>query len=179
MNIGMNICYTTKQELKELKDSLKPFKKWINFITPMKVVLKGDALKEQKVADQQKYIESVEDLEKVTRSCLAGHLFLSKDMDNFAVAACGWGPETKAYPLYFVANPESLAAAFRELEKNPVFQAIRKNGFIDSLSPHGKELVVAATKGKPCMTECDLCMLAQAQQRTDIWDQCTAIKEGS
>lgn len=166
------MCYTREQEKQELLDSLTPLKRFISMTNTIKVVLKGSAANQEDIAARQMVIRGVEDLEKVPRTCRTGQLNVNMDMDNYTVGACGWAAMIKGYPFYFSAKADTLGAAFRELESNPVFQAVRKKGFIGSLSRRGKEMLVDTIKGRPLICECDLCMMAQEEKRMDIWNEC-------
>jgi hypothetical protein len=114
-------------------------------------------------------INTVEDLEAVPRGCILGRAFIDKDSK---VHGCCYSSTGEQSPFSPIVEGNSMKENFEQMESSPLFQIVMKNGFLDSLSPAGKQLLVDRVRGQRFGTECDLCVNAMKKDTDAIWREC-------
>ena len=166
MRVQFHITYSKEQEKAFLMTSLAPILPLID-VSAMRVVPVGNAATQVDI----KYItiETVEDFEAVPRGCLLGKTIIDSKLQ---VHGCCWSSLGDKSPFSFSPEENSPARAFKKMENSPVFQAVLKAGFIDSLSARGKELLLDRVRGQRFATECDLCVATMKEGAEGVWHEC-------
>jgi hypothetical protein len=84
-----------------------------------------------------------------------------------------------ARSLFSVSSgPQGLKKALDDLEENELFQAVRAHGFLEALTPTGKEALVQLVKGRSFTNECHICLAAMNEGNEEIWDEHIPAPEG-
>jgi len=170
IRIVFQIAYTSEEEKEQLIDSLGGLKILANQINPMRTVRVGNAVTANLVADEVQVMEP-SDLDSINRGCVLGNSFID---ENFNVHGCCWSTAAEESPFSVAADgsPSSVGKAFKNLEARALFQGVRQNGFIDSLSEKGKQAVVDLVRGEKFSSECDLCIRMMSKRAAHVWDEC-------
>lgn len=170
IRIVLQIAYTEEEEKEVLIQSLGGLKTFAFQINPMRTVMIGNAL-DTKFAVDEIEVNDVSALERIPRGCVLGNVFID---ENFGLHGCCWSTASEMSPFSIVPDKglSSLGSSFSQLEASQVFQSVRKNGFLDSLTDTGRQMVVDAVSGERFTSECDLCMRIMKKDTQHIWDEC-------
>lgn len=166
IRIIFQIAYTDDEQLSRLANSLGPMNVPGTQINSMRTVLVGNA-KRNNLHGNEVQIHDVDDIDKITRGCVLGNSFIDEQMN---LHGCCWSTVSNNSPFTKKKSGKALPMVFQDLEKDMVFQAVRKTGFIDSLSRKNREKIVAITKGSAFSCECDLCIKMMNEGDKTFWD---------
>ncbi len=164
-NVAHNGADEREMLVRSLKDMRLPVAIW-----PSHVVIMGNAIENVGKANSLP-VESVDDLAALPRSCTIGNTYVD---EKSQVHGCCWSSAGEHSPFVAQARDDSasLRDAFTELNDREIFQATLANGFIGSLTPEGKKLVVQAVQGERFSCECDLCLHLMGRPHDEIWNEC-------
>jgi hypothetical protein len=77
--------------------------------------------------------------------------------------------------LSITTTVDKLEEALNRLEEIEGFQAIRALGFIDALTPEGRQIVFDLASGRPFANECQLCLFAMREGEARLWRNDTEV----
>jgi hypothetical protein len=169
IRIGVNITYSDEAEKQPLIDSLAPLMYGITYLGTSRAVPIGNASVPEKVDMQYVTINTLEDFDAVPRGCILGKAYVDEDLK---VHGCCYSCTGEHSPFSSPSEGTPVAQVFQEMEENPVFQSVLKKGFLGSLSPVGKQLLLERVRGQRFGTECDLCVHTMKKDAGAIWQQC-------
>ena len=166
--VFVNLCYSNSQEKDELLKGLEEVRELIHHLQFQPVLPFGNAAaNEGSLGLERRAINSAEDLSALSRSCVAGNSLLNRDGSFYA---CCWAGKVDHSPLKY-RHYRGLGFQFTSLamELDPAFQALRKAGFIDSLSPAAAGKVAELVQGESFVNECDLCVRLMRENNGTTW----------
>jgi pyruvate-formate lyase-activating enzyme len=162
--------YLNETDRKRQLASLKPIKRYLASVTALPVVAVGNAAALGTSGRKTVKINSEKDLNKLPATCSAGKV--SYVDPKLKLYGCCWSAYGGSSPFDLPPRAgETLAARFARLERIPAFRQLLRKGFLNSLSPRGREYAAAAVKGGEFCTECDLCIALMRQGRDRIWQE--------
>jgi organic radical activating enzyme len=173
MLVDLHITYSKEDEKQSLIDSVESIRSLV-YIDLYRTVPIGNAAEPGGVDIEYVTVNSVEDLDAIPRGCLVGHPLVDA---KFGVHGCCWSSLGEDSPFSFVDDKTGLLEKFRKMEASPVFQAVRKNGFLDSLSLEGREALVERVRGQRFCNECHICIAAMKKGSEEIWSNCKIEQE--
>lgn len=107
-------------------------------------------------------LESIEDFERIERSCNVGRVVALDTGIN--LHACAFAPVIHGSPLSFELDPATgFAASLKKLNSDERICTLKEKGLIGSLTIDEKERLLASLRGKPIVNECHLCISALAR----------------
>lgn len=173
MRLVFQVAYTREDERQRLVESLKGLARLAQ-VHPMRTVMVGNARRHDLGATFVE-IHAAADLASIPRGCVLGNAFVDAQS---RVHGCCWATASPLSPFTAASDgsPESLAAAFAELERRPAFQAVRASGFIGALTDRGRRAVVDLVRGESFSCECDLCLRVMSAGDAVIWHECAAVE---
>jgi MoaA/NifB/PqqE/SkfB family radical SAM enzyme len=157
VQVFLNLCYSNPEEQASLLENIAHVRDLVDQIHYQPVLPFGNAAaNEATIKLEKQKVESVEDLMRVKRSCVAGNALLNRDGSLYP---CCWAAKVEDSPLKF-QHLRGLGFRFSSLlmEEDPAFQAVRDSGLIDSLSPEATAKAVELVRGESFVNECDLCV---------------------
>jgi MoaA/NifB/PqqE/SkfB family radical SAM enzyme len=166
--LGVNVCYTDDAEKEDLFEKISSVSDLIQIVNVNRTVLVGNAAKPDNLKLDYLRIESVNDLERIPRSCTLGNILID---ESHAVHGCCWSQTVTKSPLSIKKQPDGLAATLNTIEQSQLFQSVRTHGFIDALNPKGKEALVRLIKGRNFVNQCHVCLTAMKEARSEIWSE--------
>lgn len=175
MFVNLHITYSKEEEKQGLIDSVASIRPVV-FIDPMRTVPVGNAAEPGRVDMDFVTINSVKDLDALTRSCVLGNSLIDSRNN---VHGCCWSNLGEVSPFSFVGKNQGVSEKLKEMEESPIFQAVRKHGFLDSLSEQGREALVEQVKGQQFCNECHICIAAMKRGSEEIWNGCVPVQEPS
>jgi organic radical activating enzyme len=161
------IAYTEEAELLELTSRIAGIRHVIQIGTTRTVPI-GNAARAGNVRMGCIPIESEQDLVKIPRGCILGTVHID---DAGTVHGCCFSRLVEHSPFSVPKQPEGLAATLRQLEESALFQSVRTRGFIDALTPKGREALTRLSRGRAFANECHLCLTAMKEGRDEIWEE--------
>jgi organic radical activating enzyme len=169
IGLVIQIAFTREDQKQRLIRSLKGLAVLAQ-VNPMRTVMIGNAV-ENHLDGEYIQVSEVTDLDQIPRGCVLGNSFID---EKLGVHGCCWSTAAQASPFSVPTVPgdPSLSSAFRKLEGNPVFQAVRHRGFLDALTDQGRGSVVAAVRGESFSSECEICMRLMKYETRHVWDVC-------
>lgn len=173
MFVVLHITYSEEEEKQALIDSVASIRSLV-YIDPMRTVPVGNAAEPGRIAMEYVTINSVKDLDALTRRCVLGNTLVDARMD---VHGCCWSNLGEASPFSFAGKNQGVGEKLKELEESPVFQAVRSQGFLGSLSPQGRAALVEQVKGQQFCNECHLCIAAMKKGSDEVWNSCLPVQE--
>jgi organic radical activating enzyme len=166
--VFVNVCYSNSQEKDELLQRLDGVRELIHHIQLQPVLPFGNAAANvESLGLERQTINHAEDISALSRSCVAGNSLLNRDGSFYA---CCWAGKVDNSPLRY-RHYQGLGFQFTSLamELDPPFQALRKAGFIDSLSSEAAAKVVDLVRGESFVNECDLCVRLMRENSGATW----------
>lgn len=165
LHVQFHVTYSKEAEKAVLVTSIAPILPFID-ISFMRAVPVGNAATQ--VDMEYVTIETIADFEAIPRGCFLGKAIIDP---KHQVHGCCWSSLGEKSPFSSRLG-EDHSVAFAKMEESPVFQAVMKNGFIDSLSDRGKELLLDRVRGQRFVTECDLCVATMKEGAESVWREC-------
>jgi hypothetical protein len=167
--VSFHICYTQDSELVALLDQIVGLRHLINAVHSVRTMPFGNAANPDNVKMEGVRVTNSEDLARIPRGCVLGHVQI--DLAR-SVHGCCWSRFAVRSPFSLPAVADGIASALAQLETKRLFGAMRAHGFIDSLTPKGREAVARMAGGREFANECHLCVTAMNEGGPEIWDQC-------
>ncbi|MEX0600272.1 MAG: radical SAM protein [Rhodothermales bacterium] len=167
IKLVFEIAYTREEEKESLITQLGGMKVLATHIYPMRTVSVGNAV--HSVLDAEEVtVQDAADLDRIPRGCVLGNVFID---DDAALHGCCWSTAVEASPFSVPATDgaASLPEAFNRLEASPLFQKMRRRGFLDGLTEEGRRAVAREVEGERYATECDLCMRMMRTELKSFW----------
>jgi MoaA/NifB/PqqE/SkfB family radical SAM enzyme len=171
--VVLHITYSQEEEKQALIDSVASIRSLV-YIDPMRTVPVGNAAEPGLVELDYVTINSVKDLDALPRRCVLGNTLVDARLD---IHGCCWSNLGEASPFSIYGKGRRLDVAFKEMEESPTFQAVRKQGFLNSLSPRGREALVEQVKGQQFCNECHICIAAMKKGSDEIWNSYLPVQE--
>lgn len=165
----VNICYTEEAEKEQLIDTLSALKGMVTVGSTQTVPVGNAAKNGIGHISEGVTVQKVEDLEKISRGCVLGHTLIGQN--DRAVHGCCWSNTVPDAPFSVSLGTGKWAEALDGLEKRTVFQAVRKKGFLNSLSPQGQAEVVRRMSGRSFANECDICIACMREPDATFWNE--------
>jgi organic radical activating enzyme len=166
IHVQFHITYSKEPEKSFLMAVIAPILPLID-VSCMRAVPVGNAATQ--VEMEYVTIETVANLEAIPRGCLLGKAIVDSKLQ---VHGCCWSSLGEESPFSAGLGEHPPAGAFAKLENSAAFQAVMKDGFIDSLSARGKELLFDRVRGQRFATECDLCVATMKKGAEGVWREC-------
>ena len=173
MKVDIHISYSKEAEKQSLIASLESIQSLV-YIDPMCTVPVGNAAEPGRVELEYVTVNSVKDLDAISRCCFLGHPLVDS---KFGVHGCCWSSLGEESPFSFAGNGKGLRATFGEMEASPIFQSVRQHGFLGALSSRGREALVEQVKGQQFCNECHICIAAMKKGSNEIWNNCVPVQE--
>lgn len=169
IRVGVNITYSDETEKQPLIDSLAQLMFGIAYLGTSCAVPIGNASLQEKIAMSYVTINTLGDFDALPRACLLGKAYVD---ENLQIHGCCYSCTGEDSPFSCHSQGRPVGKVFQEMEKSPIFQSVLKNGFLESLSPLGKQLLLNRVRGQRFGTECDLCVHTMTKDASAIWQQC-------
>jgi hypothetical protein len=170
IGVIFHIAYTRNSERDNLIDSLGGLAVLARQINPTRTVMIGNAQNLPVTADEVR-VQTAADLSRIPRSCVLGNALID---DDLGFHGCCWAALAQESPFSVPTggDPLALRQAFERMEGNRVFQAVRSQGLVDSLSTRGRQAVAARFCDRRFSCECDLCLALMSKDELDLWSEC-------
>jgi organic radical activating enzyme len=150
-----DMSWKRARELMRARGSRGPF---INFERILPV---GNAASLPDVYSEATRLETLDDFDRITRSCNIGNVIVDTKTD---LHACCWSPVIPGSPLRFERAPgTTFASLLSSLDRDQRISELKHNGLIGSLSQDEKARLLESLRGKLVVNECHLCLSALAR----------------
>jgi MoaA/NifB/PqqE/SkfB family radical SAM enzyme len=166
IHVQFHITYSKEPEKAFFMTSLDPILSLID-VSFMRAVPVGNAATQ--VDMEYVTVESAADFDAIPRGCFLGKAIVDSKLQ---VHGCCWSSLGEKSPFSSGVGENPPSGAFTKMENSPVFQAVMKDGFIDSLSERGKQLLLDRVRGQRFATECDLCVATMKEGSESVWREC-------
>lgn len=169
IRVGVNITYSDDAEKQHLIDSLAELRFGIAYVGASRAVPIGNASQQDKIPMQYVTINTLADFDAIPRGCLLGKAYVD---ENLQIHGCCYSCTGEDSPFSSDSGGKPIGKVFQDMESNPLFQSVLKKGFLESLSPSGKQLLLNRVRGQRFGTECDLCVHTMTKDAGAIWQHC-------
>jgi hypothetical protein len=168
VTVFLNVCYSNSEERAALMAGIDSVTSLIERIHYQPVLPFGNAATNSAtIGLETRQINHPADLAALPRSCVAGTALLNRDGRLYA---CCWAAKVENSPLKYLHVPLlGFRLSSLLMEQDSAFQAMRRAGFIDSLTPEATAKVVALVRGESFVNECDVCVRLMREAEGATW----------
>ena len=161
IRVALNICYSTASEREASELAIRGLVTRLTGVTWSRVMPQGNASDAAEFVQEGVTINSLEDLDKVPRSCKAGNALVNLKNE---LHACCWSGDVSGSPLIFSDNA-SFSGAVRSMDDNGLFQRIHTRGVLGNIPDKHRTELLSVLRGRSFVNECHLCVTLMREKQ--------------